>query len=173
MKIFAALAILSLSLLAGEFAVERPVYKGKIKLAIVRAYPDSFETYRFTNHNGREMTLVCARNRAYDDNAKAFLEYRNFYNSKIRFTLPSDQACKELGRFIERVHPAIDEDRPLLMELDKESVSIAKIVYPNIDPYTDRGELEDLLPKKKVRVFPAVNTDGKKEGAKEIDKGLF
>lgn len=49
-----------------------------IQLKIVRAEPDSFGTYALINHNGREMTLVCAQNRVYDDNRLAFIEYRNF-----------------------------------------------------------------------------------------------
>lgn len=50
--------------------VIKPVYKEKIILRITRAIPDSFEAYSMTNYNGREMMLVCANNRVYDNNPK-------------------------------------------------------------------------------------------------------
>lgn len=53
---------------AFSLIVVRPKFKGIIQLKIVRAIPESIETYSLTNHNGREMTLVCAQNNAYENN---------------------------------------------------------------------------------------------------------
>lgn len=133
--------------------VERPVFEASIKIRFVRAAPDSFETYRLVNDRGLVMQLVCARNRAYDDNKLPFLEYRNFYGEVARFEFSSDKACKALGRFIELAHAGIDEDEPLLMELQREEAVVTKISYPNLDPFATDGELEDLLPRKKVKVL--------------------
>ena len=77
------LTILAFSLQAQE--VVRPVLPKKIILKIVRAIPDGFETYSLTNHNGREMVLVCAQNRVYENNPQAFVEYRNFFNEIAAF----------------------------------------------------------------------------------------
>ena len=102
-----------------------------IELRIIRAEPDSFETYSLMNFNGREMTLVCANNITYDKNAKAFIEYRNFYNEIAgRFEIEDNKACLELGRFIENVHSAISEEHP----------------------FTDVGEIKDLLPKQIIPI---------------------
>ena len=42
----------------------KPRFPKKIILKIVRVILDGFETISLTNHSGREMTLVCANNRA-------------------------------------------------------------------------------------------------------------
>lgn len=149
----ATLAIFSMKGFALE--VIRPVYKEKIVLKIVRAIPDGFETYALTNHNGREMTLVCAKNRFYENNPKAMIEYRNFYNERAgNFTIESDKICKEMGSFIEQAHHGIDETRPFLVTLSTKSMTVEKIVYPRIDPMSDSGDEKDLYPKKEIRSFP-------------------
>ena len=126
-----------------------------IELRIIRADPESFETYSLMNHNGREMTLVCANNRVYDNNPKAFIEYRNFYNEIAgNFTFESNQACVEMGRFIENVHSAISEEHPFVIRLNTKSLKVDKIVYPKVDPFTDKGDDKDLLPKPVIRPKP-------------------
>jgi hypothetical protein len=143
----------------GALEVIRPVVREKIVLHIVRAIPDSFETYSLTNNNGREMTLVCAHNRVYDDNARALIEYRNFYNEEAgRFSIESDSICKEMGKFIEQAHSAIDEQRPFVITLNVKKMSVEKIVYPRVDPYADTGDIQDLMPKKEKRDFPRPET---------------
>jgi hypothetical protein len=122
--------------------------KKTIELRIVRADAESFETYSLINHNGREMILVCANNRVYDNNPKPFIEYRNYYNEIAgNFTLESNQACLELGKFIENVHSAISEEHPFVITLSTKGLKVDKIVYPKVDPFTDTGEVKDLLPK--------------------------
>jgi hypothetical protein len=139
------------------FALEviKPVFKEKIVLKIVRAIPDSFETYSMTNANGREMTLVCAHNRVYDGNANAMIEYRNFYNEKAgNFIIESNAVCKDMAKYIEQTHYAIDEEKPFIITLNTKKMLVEKIIYPKIDPYADKGDIKDLLPKKEVREFP-------------------
>lgn len=126
-----------------------------LELRIVRADAESFETYSLINHNGREMILVCANNRVYDNNQKAFIEYRNYYNEIAgNFTLESNQACLELGKFIENVHSAISEEHPFVISLNTKSLKVEKIVYPKVDPFTDKGEEKDLLPKPMLKPLP-------------------
>jgi hypothetical protein len=131
---------------ASALEVIRPVYDKDIILRIVAVEPDSFETYLLTNHNGRVMTLVCARNVVYDNNPKAFIEYRNFYNEIAgQFAIESNQACKDLGRFIEQSHFGVTPARPFVFVLNRKTGQVSKIVYPKIDPLADDGDEEDLL----------------------------
>lgn len=126
-----------------------------IQLKIVRAEPDSFETYSLINHNGREMTLVCAHNRVYDENNLAFIEYRNFYQEIVgRFTISDNRVCKEMARFIESVHSGISEEKPFLITLHTKTLKVDKIVYPKIDPFADEGKDQDLLPPKQPLIRP-------------------
>jgi hypothetical protein len=126
--------------------VIKPAYEKDIVLRIVAVEPDSFETYLLTNHNGRVMTLVCARNVVYDNNPKAFIEYRNFYNEIAgNFTIESNQVCKDIGRFIEQSHFAVNHQKPFEFVLNRKTGQVSKIVYPKIDPLADEGDEEDLL----------------------------
>ncbi len=147
-------ALLLLPLLSVHaLEVIRPVKHRKIQLRIVRAEPDSFETYSLINHNGRQMMLICAGNRVYDENAKAMLEYRNYYNEIAGyFTIESNKVCKDIGKLIETSSMGIDEDHPFLIDIDTRSLKVSKIVYPDIDPYIDEGEVEELLPKKMIPI---------------------
>lgn len=156
MKGILASALLLVSFQAhSNLEVIKPVFKEKIVLKIVRAIPDSFETYSMTNYNGREMMLVCAKNRVYDNNPKAMIEYRNFYNEIAgNFTIESNEVCKDIAKFIERAHYGIDEQRPFIFTLNTKTMSVEKIVYPHIDPMNDNGDVKDLFPKKEVRDFP-------------------
>ena len=162
MKLFFLVNALVLSLHTSALEVIRPVSKKNIILKIVRAVPDGFETISLTSHNGREMTLMCANNRAYEFNKTAMIEYRNFYNEHAgNFTIDGNQNCLELSRFIERTHHAIDEERPFIITLDTQKMSVEKIVYPNIDQYADKGSIKDLLPKSDIRDFkrPTIKLD--------------
>lgn len=137
------------------FALEviMPVIDRKIELRIIRADPDSFQTYSLMNHNGREMMLVCAGNRVYDHNAKAFIEYRNYYNEIAgNFTIEDNQVCLDMGRAIETTAAGITEDRPFLITLRTKGLKVEKIVYPNLDPYIDEGTHKDLLPKENPHI---------------------
>ena len=155
MKAFIFSALLLISLPAFSLVVIKPVTKEKIILRIVRAIPDSFEAYSLTNHNGREMMLVCAKNRVYDNNPKAMIEYRNFYNEIAgNFTIESNVVCKDMAKFIESAHYGIDEQRPFIITLDTTKMSVEKIVYPRIDPMNDTGDIKDLFPKKSIQAFP-------------------
>lgn len=147
---FLWLLILSTNVFALE--IIKPDYTDKdIHLNIVRAYPASWETFTLVNSNSREMMLVCAKNRIFDHNKRPFIEYRNFYNVKVaRFSLPNDKVCRELSRFIEASHMAIDEDDGFKITLSRKDMSVKQIVYPNIDPFSDTGEFEDLFHKKKI-----------------------
>lgn len=152
-KLFMLLVVLG-SASAHSLEVVKPVFKEKIVLKIVRAIPDSFEAYSMTNHNGREMMLVCAKNRVYDNNPKAFIEYRNFYNERAgNFSIESNVICKDMARFIEQAHYGIDEQRPFVITLDTKKMTVEKIVYPRIDPMSDSGDEKDLYPKKEIRSF--------------------
>ena len=123
--------------------------KLRIELKIVRAEPDSFETYTLLNHNGREMVLVCAKNRVYEDNKKAFLEYKNYYQEVVaHFTLESNEVCLDMGKYIENVHSAISAEQPFLISLNTKNLKVEKIVYPQIDLFADEGKQADLLPVK-------------------------
>lgn len=140
--------LLVFSLMNISFALEVVKFepRKRIELKIVRADPESFETYSLINSNGREMTLVCARNRVYDENSKAFIEYRNFYNEVAgNFTLEDNKACLDLGKYIENVHSAISEEHPFLITLETSSLSVKKIVYPKVDPFADKGEEKFLF----------------------------
>lgn len=153
-KALSLLALISLSLPAFSLEVVKPVFKEKIVLRIIRAIPDSFEAYSLINHNGREMMLVCANNRVYDNNPKAIIEYRNFYNELAgNFTIESNVVCKDMAKFIESAHYGIDENRPFVITLDTKKMAVEKIVYPHIDPMSDSGDVKDLFPKKEVREF--------------------
>lgn len=138
------------------FALTVVKYESKkiIELKIVRAEPDSFGTYSLINHNGREMTLVCAKNRVYDDNPRAFVEYRNFYQEIVaRFEISENKVCEEMGRYIESVHSAISWEKPFLITLHTNTLKVEKIIYPQVDPFADEGKIDELLPPHK----PALN----------------
>lgn len=125
----------------------------KLELRIVRVDTESFETYSLINHNGREMILVCANNRIYDNNSKAFIEYRNYYNEIAgNFTLENNQACLELGKFIENMHSAVSEEHPFVITLNTKNLKVEKIMYPRIDPFTDKAIIKN--PKKKLLKLP-------------------
>jgi len=154
--------IIFLAVISQVFALEvvRPEYKDKIHLRIIRAEPDSFETYTLLNHNGREMTLVCANNRVYDNNPMPIIRYRNFFGEEVGdFQLESEQVCREMGRFIESSSFGIDEKRPLLITLSTKYLNVEKIEYPNVDPYSDDGSINDLLPKKRVFIKTQVKPE--------------
>lgn len=153
-KILTATVLLMFSLQAESLEVVKPVFKEKIILKIVRAIPDSFEAYSLTNQNGREMMLVCAHNRVYDNNRNAMIEYRNFYNEIAgNFVIESNVVCKDMAKFIEQAHYGIDEQRPFVITLNTKRMLVEKIVYPHIDPMSDSGNIKDLFPKKEVRAF--------------------
>lgn len=134
--------------------VIKPVFKKELILKIVRAIPDGFETYSLTNQNGREMTLVCAKNKFYENNPQAYIEYKNFYNLNAgNFIIDSNTVCKDMGKFIEAAHYGIDEQRPFIISLNTASMKVEKIVYPRINPLDDKGDEKDLYPKKEKRDF--------------------
>lgn len=131
--------------------VVKHVIDRTIELRIVRAEPDSFETYTLMNHNGREMLLVCAENRIYDNNPKAFIQYRNYFNEIAgEFTLADNNACLEMGKFIERSSFGVSESHPFVIRLSTKSMKVERIVYPKLDPFMDRGTHKDLLPKRPI-----------------------
>ena len=137
----------------------------KITLNIVQAYPGSWETYTLVNSNSRHMTLVCGKNRVYDDNPLPFIQYRNFYNVKAaKFILPSDKVCKDLGRFIEQSHMAIDESQGFKIVLSRKTMQVEQIFYPDIDPLSDNGDFEDLFLKKRI----ILSHEGNKVKLKEV-----
>lgn len=150
--------LLLLFQLVSAYALEvvRPETRSKLQLRIVRADPDSFGTYSLMNHNGREMILVCANNHFWDNNPKAMIEYRNYYNVIVGyFTLADNKACLEMGKFIEAGSMGVDEQRPFIIDLDIKVMKVKKIVYPKIDPFDDEGKIEDLLPRKLHRIEEA------------------
>lgn len=157
------LSLLCLSLSINAYAIEVVKYefKEKLTLKIVRVIPDDFETYKLTNHNGREMTLVCAQNRFYENNPDAFIEYRNFYNEPAgKFVIENNEICKDLASFIEQANSAVDEERPFVITLNKRTKLVDKIVYPKVDPLSDNGLIKDLYlkPTVQVRARPATKT---------------
>ncbi len=134
--------------------VVRTNFLKPIHLKIVQAYPDSFDTISLHNNNRREMTLVCKGNRFMGEEKKSFIEYRNFYNNVSgQFYFSDDRTCMDLKKFLEKVHPAINEDRPLKIELSRQAESVVKIIYPSIDPHLEHGDMQDLLPKKRTLDF--------------------
>ena len=145
------LLILMQMFTAYALEVVKPEFNKIIELKIVKAEPESFETYALTNHNGREMTLICAKNRIYDENPKAMIEYRNYYNVVVGyFTIEENEVCKDMARFIEASSSGISEAKPFLISLNPKSQKVDKIVYPKINIYDDEGTFEDLLPKRPV-----------------------
>jgi hypothetical protein len=147
--------VLLLSTKLSAIEVVKFVFKEKLHLKIVRVIPDGFETYSLSNYNGREMTLVCAKNRYYENNPKAFIEYRNFYNEPAgKFVIESNAIYKDMASFIEKAHSTVDERRPFLITLNKKTQLVEKIVYPKVDPYADRGNVKDLYLKKEVLITP-------------------
>ena len=153
-----ALAVFTLlPLLNSQAAIQviKPEFKQKMLLRIVRVIPDGMETYSLSNSNGREMTLVCAKNRFYENNAQAFIEYRNFYNESAgKFIIESNEICQDMAKFIEQAHSAVDENRPFLITLNRTTSSVEKIVYPRVDPLADKGDINDLYLKKDVLLTP-------------------
>jgi hypothetical protein len=148
---FLILFLISFAAKADFEVIKTDFSSKKIFLNIIRAYPSSWETYTLINQNSREMTLVCSENRVYDNNPLPFIEYRNFYNeAAARFTLPSNEICLNLGRFIEQSHMGIDEESPFLITLSRNNMQVERIIYPNIDPLDDRGDINDLLPKRRT-----------------------
>jgi hypothetical protein len=154
MKLLVLLSLISMTQIkVHALEVVKPEHNKSIELKIVRAEPESFETYSLMNHNGREMILICAKNRVYDDNAKAMIEYRNYYNVIVGyFTIEDDNVCKDMGRFIEAASSGISESKPFLISLNPKTQKVDKIVYPKINIYDDEGTYEDLLPKAPVFV---------------------
>lgn len=147
MQLFTFFFILS-SLNAFALEVIKFEHKSKLELKIIRAEPESFETYSLINHNGREMILVCANNRVYDDNKKAFIEYRNFYNEIAgNFELESNQVCLDIGKFIESAAAGVSEEKPFLITLNTKNLKVEKVEFPKIDPFADEGDVKDLLPR--------------------------
>ena len=130
-------------------------FKEKLILKIVRVIPDGFEEYSLSNHNGREMTLVCAHNRFHGNNPKAFILYRNFYNEPAgNFVIENNEVCEDMAKFIEQAHSAVDESRPFIITLNKKLKIVEKIIYPIVDPLADEGNINDLYLKKEVLQFP-------------------
>ena len=100
------------------------------------------------------MTLVCAHNRVYENNPKALIEYRNFYNLIAgNFTIESNRVCKDMAQFIESTHYGIDDSRFFVITLNTDKMTVEKIVYPKIDRFSDKGNEQDLYPKKEIRDF--------------------
>lgn len=140
---------------AEAIEVVKHEFSEKLTLKIVRVTPDGFESYSLSNHNGREMTLVCAHNKFFDNNPSAFIEYRNFLNEPAgKFVIESNIVCKDLATFIEQAHAAVDEERPFIITLNKRTKSVEKIVYPNVDPLSDKGRIQDLYLKKDILLTP-------------------
>ena len=163
--------ILLIFLSINTYAVDviKPDYSDKkITLNIIQAYPGSWETYTLVNSNSRHMTLICGKNRVYDDNPLPYIQYRNFHNVKAaKFILPSDKVCKDLGRFIEQSHMAIDEKQGFKIVLSRKTMEVEEIHYPDIDPLSDSGEFEDLFPKKRI----IISHEGNKVKVKEVEVG--
>lgn len=128
----------------------RPDFSAKnIELHIIRAYPDSYDTYALMHRNGRVMSLVCQENPVYEHNKRAFIEYRNYYNEVAgRFYLATNKECRDLAKFIESAHMMIDEERSFHISLNRKKMQVEQIVYPAFDPMTDTGSYADLMPKK-------------------------
>ena len=136
-----------------DITIIKPDFQSEIHLNIIRAYPDSFETYTLIHNNSREMTLVCAHNSIYRFNKKAMIEFRNFYNEIAGyFTVDDNKACLDMARFIEGNHMGITEDNPFRLVLDRHKMSVTKIQYPNLDPFSLGGNIIDLLPKKEIKI---------------------
>lgn len=147
--------LLLVSINTEAIEVVKREFSEKLILKIVRVTPDGFEEYSLSNHNGREMTLVCAKNRFHDNNPKAFIEYRNFLNEPAgEFVIENNEICKDMAKFIEQAHAAVDEERPFIITLNKRTKLVEKIVYPNVDPLSDKGRVQDLYLKKDILLTP-------------------
>lgn len=154
-KILAVISLLPLTYTQAAIQVIKPEFKEKMVLKIVRVIPDGMETYSLSNYNGREMTLVCAKNRFYENNKQAFIEYRNFYNEPAgKFIIESNEICKDMANFIEQAHAAVDERRPFVITLNRKEMMVEKIVYPKVDPLADKGDINDLYLKKNILLTP-------------------
>lgn len=148
---FLILILISTSAFANGIEVIKPEGRKYVDLKIIRVEVDSFDTYLLTNENLIEMSLVCKGNVVYDYNKTAILRYKNFYNLPVYdFKIPHNKICKDMGMFIEAAHMAVDEERPFKIRLNVKTGYVAQIEYPAIDEYSPDGEIEDLLPKRKL-----------------------
>lgn len=166
------LLLLFISFNVFSLEVIRPDYfSGDIKLTFVRAVYDSYETIRFTEKNGREMQLVCAKNRAYGSSPEAFLEFRNFYGANYtRFKFDSDELCRELVAYVANVSGVVNEEKPFKMILNRKDHRVASVTYPSIDPYSMTGELSDLLRKEPIKIKFNEKKTKKKKDQEHSDK---
>lgn len=128
-------------------------FPSKMRINFIRAQVDEMSTYKLTSTNGRDMFLVCSKNRFYDNNELPFLEYRNFYNQKVaRFDISDNRICLDLGRFIEAVDMGINEKKYFSFDINTQELTVDKIIYPAINPFLETGSIDGLLPKKPVKV---------------------
>lgn len=148
---FFILLLLPLGAFAQNLDVYKPEGRRYVDLRIIRVEVDSFDTYLLTNENLIEMHMVCKGNVVYDYNKTAIIRYKNFYNLPVYdFKIASNTVCKDMGKFIEAAHMAVDEERPFKIRLDVKTGYVSEIEYPAIDEYSPDGEIEDLLPKKRL-----------------------
>lgn len=147
------LLLFSFNLYAQKLEVIKPEFNDKIELIIIRAKPDEFSRYTLTHINSRNMDLTCKGRILRGEEEHAHLLYRNFYNEPVaHFKIDDNRACAQLGRFIETVHYGIDEENPLRIILSRKHKKVVKIIYPNLDPYADHGDVMDLFKKPPVLI---------------------
>ncbi len=154
-----------------DLTVIKKQFQTKIELKLVRASLGSFDIVEFINENSRKVEMVCANNRAYDQNKKAFITFENFYGRGVdRFEIESNQVCQDLKKFVFITEGAVDEERPFKIEVNLIDQKVSKITYPDIDPYAIWGDMNDLFNKDQVRLIQKHYGSKKTNSVKDILK---
>ncbi len=115
--------------------IRRNYHDGIIQLTIVKVGIESFFTVEMDSSYGTVQELTCGT--TFKDNVQLpILRYRNYFNQVVAdFNFDKAATCYELRDFLQMTFEGIDEEHPLRFELDLKTKTIAKIIYPDIDPY--------------------------------------
>ncbi len=131
-------------------------YESKdITLKFIRAFPGdiSDEHFNLVLPSSREIEIVCASTYKHlSDHFKneSYVTYNNFYNYyPTKFHL-NDKKCRSFVTYLLKVFHAVDEENPIYLTFNLKKKIISKIQYPDINPYSQKGDIKDLLPKKPI-----------------------
>jgi len=150
---------------------------GTVKLKFIRAYPGdiSDEHFNLILPSSREIEIICATtyNRISTDHKnESYVTYNNFYNRyPTKFRL-NNKKCRKFVHYLLKVFPAVDEKNPIYLSFNLGSKLISKIQYPNIDPYSQWGDVKDLMEKPKIHMDIEPKVDPPTKTPKEGDEKL-
>jgi len=70
---------------------------------------------------------------------RSFLTYKNIANIEVEnFDFSDHRLCDRVGKYLQAVFEFIDNEHPLVIEIDIPRKSITHVILPNVDPYIDR-----------------------------------